>query len=102
MRVWKNWPKDEVEAYIVAIKNTVLNLSTEQGSIQLHDGFYWFSLPFITTDNDFFICFKSECTKMGWVYEDKDELSKVIKIPEKLVKTYKIERRKNQMEKDFK
>ena len=102
MRIWKNWPKDEVEAYIEAIKSTVLNLSNENGSTQLHDGFYWFSLPFITTDNDFFTCFEFECTKMGWVYEDTDELTKVIKIPEELVKIYKIERRKNQMEKDFK
>lgn len=102
MRVWKNWPEDEVEAYIDVIKNTVLNLSNEQGSIQKHDGFYWFSLPFITTDTEFFICFKSECTKMGWFYEDKDELTKVIKIPEELIKTYKIEKRKYQMENDFK
>lgn len=96
MKVWNNYPEDYVESELQLIKEkaTLLNLGCVTTPVIL------ITLNQINISEDERRCFETQCKKLGWKFEITNDLP-TISIPVEVIKQYKCELKKLQIEEDF-
>ena len=96
MKVWNNYPEDYVEAELQRIKERIIHynlafITTQEILI---------TLDLINISVDERRCLETQCKKLGWKFEFVTDLPTII-IPVALIKQYKSECKKLELEKDF-
>lgn len=96
MKIWNNYPEDYVEAELKQIKEraALLNLGCVTIPVIL------ITLNQINISADERRCFETQCKKLGWKFEIVNDLP-TISIPVEIIKQYKSELKKLQIEEDF-
>ena len=95
MKIWNNYPEDYVEYELQHIKETaaLLTLCATVPVVLI-------TLNQINISADERRCFETQCKKLGWKFEIVNDLP-TISIPVEIIKQYKSELKKLQIEKDF-
>lgn len=96
MKIWNNYPEDYVAAELKQIKEraALLNLCCVTIPVIL------ITLNQINISADERRCFETQCKKLGWKFDIINDLP-TISIPVEIIKQYKIELKKLQLEEDF-
>lgn len=96
MKIWNNYPDDYVEKELQQIKEraALLNLGCVTIPVIL------ITLNQINISADERRCFETQCKKLGWKFEIVNDLP-TISIPVEIIKLYKSELKKLQIEEDF-
>lgn len=96
MKIWNNYPEDYVEHELQQIKEraALLTLCTATTPVVL------ITLNQINISADERRCFEEQCKKLGWKFDIVNDLP-TISIPVEIIKQYKCELKKLQIEKDF-
>lgn len=96
MKIWNNYPEDYVEHELKQIKEraALLNLGCVTIPVIL------ITLNQINISADERRCFETQCKKLGWKFEIINDLP-TISIPVEIIKQYKSELKKLQIEEDF-
>ena len=96
MKIWNNYPEDYVEAELKQIKEraalfTLCNITVPVILVTLNQ---------INISADERRCFETQCKKLGWKFDIINDLP-TISIPVEIIKQYKSELKKLQIEEDF-
>lgn len=96
MKNWNNYPEDYVEQELKQIKEraALLNLGCVTIPVIL------ITLNQINISADERRCFETQCKKLGWKFDITNDLP-TISIPVEIIKQYKSELKKLQIEEDF-
>ncbi len=96
MKIWNNYPEDYVEHELKQIKEraALLNLGCVTIPVIL------ITLNQINISADERRCFETQCKKLGWKFDITNDLP-TISIPVEIIKQYKSELKKLQIEEDF-
>lgn len=96
MKIWNNYPEDYVEAELQQIKERAALLTLCNVTIPV----VIVTLNQINISDDERRCFETQCKKLGWKFEITNDLP-TISIPVEVIKQYKCELKKLQIEEDF-
>lgn len=96
MKIWNNYLEDYVAEKLQRIKERITHctlkfITTQEILITLDQ-------TIISTDER--RCFETQCKKLGWKFEFVTDLPTII-IPVEIIKQYKSELKKSQIEQDF-
>ena len=96
MKVWNNYPEDYVEAELQQIKERAALLTLCTATIPT----VLITLNQINLSEDVRKCFETQCKELGWKFDIMNDLP-TISIPVEVIKQYKCELKKLQIEEDF-